>query len=47
MPAGRTLWLGGTNIARTREASMFNCSHTNVETVYDLVDAFWLLLQGK
>lgn len=44
--AGRTLWLGGTDIARRREASMFNCSFTNVETVYDVVDTFWLLLQG-
>lgn len=44
--AGRTLWLGGTDIARRREASMFNCSFTNVETVYDVVDIFWLLLQG-
>lgn len=44
--AGRTLWLGGTPIARSREASMFNCSFTNVETVWDAVDVFWLLLQG-
>ena len=44
--AGRTLWLGGTPIARSREASMFNCAFTNIETVYDTVDAFWLLLQG-
>lgn len=44
--AGRTLWLGGTDIAKTRESSMFNCSFTNVETVYDAVDVFWLLLQG-
>lgn len=46
LPAGRTLWLGGTNIARTREASMFNCSFSRVETVHDVVDSFWLLLQG-
>lgn len=45
--AGRTLWLGGTPIARTREASMFNCAFTNVETIWDMVDVFWLLLQGK
>lgn len=45
--AGRTLWLGGTDVARRREASMFNCAFTNVETVYDAVDVFWLLLQGK
>ena len=30
--AGRTLWLGGTDISRRREASMFNCAFTNVET---------------
>lgn len=41
-----TLWLGGTDIAKRREASMFNCSFTNVETVWDAVDVFWLLLQG-
>lgn len=45
-PSGRTLWLGGTAIARTREASMFNCSFGRTETVHDAVDAFWLLLQG-
>lgn len=44
--AGRTLWLGGTEVAKRREASMFNCSFTNVETVWDAVDVFWLLLQG-
>jgi len=44
--AGRTLWLGDTEISRTRESSMFNCSFTIVETVYDIVDVLWLLLQG-
>lgn len=44
--AGRTLWLGGTELSRKRESSMFNCSFTFVETVYDLVDVLWLLLQG-
>jgi ribonucleoside-triphosphate reductase len=44
--AGRTLWLGGTKVAREREASMFNCSFLQVRTVHDVVDAFWLLLQG-
>lgn len=46
LPSGRTLWLGGTNVAKTREASQFNCSFTHVETVYDVVDVLWLLLQG-
>ena len=44
--SGRTLWLGGTAVAKKREASMFNCAFTKIETVHDVVDAFWLLLQG-
>lgn len=44
--SGRTLWLGGTDVAKYREASQFNCSFTKVETVYDVVDILWLLLQG-
>jgi len=44
--SGRTLWLGDTPISRRRESSMFNCSFTIVETVYDIVDVLWLLLQG-
>ena len=46
LTSGRTLWLGGTDIAKRREASQFNCSFTNVETVYDVVDVLWLLMQG-
>jgi ribonucleoside-triphosphate reductase len=45
-PAGRTLWLGGTELSQSRESCMFNCSFTHIETVYDLVDVLWLLLQG-
>lgn len=44
--SGRTLWLGGTDVSKRREASMFNCAFTKVETIHDVVDAFWLLLQG-
>ena len=44
--SGRTLWLGGTEISKVKEASQFNCSFLRVETVYDVVDAFHLLLQG-
>ena len=46
LPAGRTLFLGGTDIAQTRESSMFNCSFLEVRSVYDVVDVLWLLLQG-
>ena len=44
--AGRTRWLGGTDIAMKRESSQFNCSFLEVRTVHDVVDALWLLLQG-
>ncbi len=46
LTSGRTLWLGGTTVAKTREASQFNCSFTHVETIQDTVDVLWLLLQG-
>lgn len=45
--SGRVLWLGGTDTVRRREASAFNCSYLDIRTVHDLVDAFWLLLQGS
>ena len=40
--SGRTLWLGGTEVSKKREASMFNCSFTEAKTVSDLVDILWL-----
>jgi intein/homing endonuclease len=46
MPSGRTLWLCDTSISKTRESSMFNCSFLYIETIYDIVDLVWLLLQG-
>ena len=44
--SGRTLWLGGTDVAKKREASQFNCSGLQLETINDIVDQIWLLLQG-
>ena len=44
--SGRTLWLGGTEVAQKREASQFNCSALGLRTVNDVVDQIWLLLQG-
>lgn len=44
--AGRTRWLGGTPYAYSRACSQFNCSFLTVSTVYDVVDAAWLLLNG-
>jgi len=44
--SGRTLWLGGTNVSQTREASQFNCSFGEIETVHDVVDSLWLLFRA-
>lgn len=44
--AGRTNWLGGTDISKQFEATQFNCSFTRIVTVHDVVDAFHLLLLG-
>lgn len=46
LPAGRTLWLGGTEVSKRREISQFNCSATRTVSVHDIVDVFWLLLNG-
>jgi adenosylcobalamin-dependent ribonucleoside-triphosphate reductase len=46
LTSGRTLWLGGTDVAKRREASQFNCSFFTIQNVYDVVDGYWLLLQG-
>jgi ribonucleoside-triphosphate reductase len=45
-PSGRTMWLGGTEVAKKREATQFNCSFLKINTIHDVVDAYWLLLQG-
>lgn len=45
--SGRTLWLGGTELVKRRPASAFNCAYEDVRTVHDIVDAYWLLLQGS
>ena len=44
--SGRTFWLGGTDIAKTREVSQFNCAFTELSSVHDYVDLMWLLLNG-
>lgn len=46
LPSGRALWIGGTEVAKRRESSLFNCAFTHVETVHDVVDVLWLLMQG-
>lgn len=44
--SGRVKWMGGTDIVKQRASGAFNCSYTHAETPADMVDIFWLLLQG-
>lgn len=44
--SGRVKWMGGTEIIKERASAAFNCSFTVVNTPADVVDVFWLLLQG-
>lgn len=44
--SGRVKWMGGTAIIKERASAAFNCSFTTVTTPADIVDIFWLLLQG-
>lgn len=44
--SGRTHWLGGTEITKRIAATSFNCSFLEVRSIHDIVDAYWLLLQG-
>lgn len=44
--SGRVKWMGGTDLVKARASGAFNCSFTTVNTPADLVDVFWLLLQG-
>lgn len=44
--SGRVKWMGGTALVKERAASVFNCSFSLAQKPADLVDIFWLLLQG-
>lgn len=44
--SGRVKWMGGTDLVKERASAAFNCSFTTVNTPADMVDVFWLLLQG-
>lgn len=44
--SGRVKWMGGTEIVKERASGAFNCSFSTAGTPADMVDIFWLLLQG-
>lgn len=45
--AGRTFWLGGTDVAKEFPMANFNCSFTNIEKWEDLSEMFYLLMLGS
>jgi adenosylcobalamin-dependent ribonucleoside-triphosphate reductase len=46
LPAGRTLWVGGTPIIDHVSEANFNCSFTAIEKIGDIKDLFFLLMVG-
>ena len=46
MLAGRTMWLGGTELSKKLDITQFNCSFIQIRNVFNLVDAYWCLLNG-
>lgn len=45
--SGRTLYMGGTEVVKNYPLSNYNCSFTDIETMRDLVDVFYLLMVGS
>ncbi len=45
--SGRTLYMGGTEVVKKYPLSNYNCSFTDIETMRDLVDVFYLLMVGS
>lgn len=45
--AGRTLWVGGTEVADEFSLSNFNCSLTLIEKIEDFCDLFYLSMLGS
>jgi adenosylcobalamin-dependent ribonucleoside-triphosphate reductase len=46
-PAGRTLWIGGTEAAKKFGSANFNCAFVVVDTLDAFVDTFHLLMVGS
>lgn len=45
--SGRTLYMGGTEVVRDYPLSNYNCAFTNIDSLQDLVDVFYLLMVGS
>lgn len=44
--SGRTLWVGGTESSKKYPSSNFNCAYTNIESINDICEVFYLLMLG-
>jgi adenosylcobalamin-dependent ribonucleoside-triphosphate reductase len=45
--SGRTLYMGGTEVVNQYPLSNYNCAFTNIATMRDFVDVFYLLMVGS
>ncbi|SHO49453.1 ribonucleoside-triphosphate reductase, adenosylcobalamin-dependent [Anaerocolumna xylanovorans] len=45
-PAGRTLYMGGTDIVKEYPLANYNCCFTTIENLKDFTDVFYLLMLG-
>jgi adenosylcobalamin-dependent ribonucleoside-triphosphate reductase len=45
-PAGRALWIGGTEAVKRSPSAVFNCSYSNIDSLSSIVEGFYLLLVG-
>jgi adenosylcobalamin-dependent ribonucleoside-triphosphate reductase len=45
--SGRTLYMGGTEVVKQYPLSNYNCAFTDIESMRDLVDVFYLLMVGS
>ncbi len=45
--SGRTLFMGGTEVVKQYPLSNYNCAFTDIVTMKDLVDVFYLLMLGS
>jgi ribonucleoside-diphosphate reductase alpha chain/ribonucleoside-triphosphate reductase len=45
-PAGRTLWIGGTEITKTNGTANFNCSFGTTDSISKFAECFYMLMVG-
>ena len=45
--SGRTLYMGGTEVVKQYPLSNYNCAFTDIDSLQDLVDVFYLLMVGS